>query len=61
MSASVNSIQAHTPPTPPHRSREEVTRAAVERSKQSEAVVVQAAKAERAHNRGVGSVVDVTA
>lgn len=46
---------------PPPRSHEDVTRAAVDRAKQSADLAVAAAKAERAHNRGVGTVVDVTA
>ncbi len=49
------------PVTPPPRSREEVAAAAVERTQQSEKLTVAAAKAERAHNTGVGSVVDVMA
>jgi hypothetical protein len=37
-----------------------VTRAAADRAKQSADLATAAAKAERAHNQGVGTVVDVT-
>jgi hypothetical protein len=68
MSASV-SVQVKPPtyeppakaPPPPERSREDVSRAAADRAKQSADLALSAAKAERAHNRGVGTVVDVTA
>lgn len=47
------------PPPKPERSREDVSRAAAERAKQSADLALASAKAERAHNRGVGAVVDV--
>lgn len=61
MSASVSPVADHPPFQPPERSRADVSRAAAERVKQAEVLAIQAAKAERAHNRGVGTVVDVTA
>jgi predicted metal-dependent phosphotriesterase family hydrolase len=38
-----------------------VARAAADRAKQSAELAAASAKAERAHNRGIGTVVDVTA
>jgi hypothetical protein len=52
---------AEAPPPPPSRTQEAVSRAAADRVKQSADLATAAAKAERAHNRGVGTVVDVTA
>jgi hypothetical protein len=51
---------AEAPPPPP-RTQEAVSRAAADRAKQSADLAMASAKAERAHNRGVGTVVDVTA
>jgi hypothetical protein len=47
------------PKPPPPRTQEAVTRAAADRAKQSADLAMASAKAERAHNRGVGTVVDV--
>jgi hypothetical protein len=52
---------AEAPSPPPSRTQEAVNRAAADRAKQSADLALAAAKAERAHNRGVGTVVDVTA
>ena len=52
---------AEAPQPPPSRTQEAVTRAAADRVKQSADLANAAAKAERAHNQGVGTVVDVTA
>lgn len=68
MSTSVQQVQtrppfqppsSEAPPPPPSRSQEAVSRAAADRAKQSADLATAAAKAERAHNQGVGSVVDV--
>jgi hypothetical protein len=48
-------------PPPPERSREDVSRAAADRAKQASDLATAGAKAERARNTGVGTVVDVTA
>ena len=50
---------AEAPKPAPARSQEEVSRSAANRAKQSADLAVAAAKSERAHNRGVGTVVDV--
>ena len=52
---------AEAPPPPTSRTQEAVSRAAADRVKQSADLAMASAKAERAHNRGVGTVVDVTA
>ena len=51
--------KVEAPKPPPPRSQEDVTRAAADRAKQSANLALAAAKSERAHNRGVGTVVDV--
>ena len=52
---------SEAPKPPPSRTQEAVTRAAADRVKQSADLATASAKAERAHNRGIGTVVDVTA
>ena len=47
-------------PTPP-RAQESITASAVARAKQAADLAMAAAKAERARNRGQGTVVDVMA
>ena len=59
MPTSVSHTNAPSP-LPPQRSGEEAARAAAERARQAEALAAQTAKATRAHNYGVGTVVDIT-
>ena len=53
------STEAPQQPSSSSRTQEDVSRSAADRAKQSADLAIAAAKAERAHNRGVGTVVDV--